>query len=259
MRHEYGTTLGPIGTPMTDDQAYRLEALMDRIEDPTLKRYTVAEALRDLSDGERADVSWISTQAVDRQRDVVLAAGMDDSHFRMNPVVTLNHNYNVQPVGKSAWRKRMSEPDKPGVIAKTVYPPRPTEWTGEWATDQALALIRAGLLGAKSVGFITLESRPPSVAELKVHPEWANVRRIVSKWLLLEYCCTWLPVQQEAVVAACSKSFADLLQINEIPTAEPIVTFLTLKEAKAAAFASLESIDTTAIVNGAIAKRRGQV
>jgi len=30
---------------------------------------------------------------------------MDDSQFALNPIVTLNHDYSMPPVGRSLWRK----------------------------------------------------------------------------------------------------------------------------------------------------------
>jgi len=261
MRHEYGTTFGPIGLPMTDTQAFALESLIASNPgcDPEPKRMTTADAQQLLADGDRSDISWISTEAMDRQKEVVLASGLDDSHYKMNPVVTLNHNYDVQPVGKSMWRKKVTNELRRGILAKTFYPPRPATWSGEWPSDQAFALIQSGLMCAKSVGFLTLASRPPTEADLRSRPEWAGCRRIVSKWLLLEYCCTWLPVNQEAIVAACSKSFADMLHISVVPEAEPIVPFLSLTEAKRIQNEAIRNIDVVALVNGTLDKRRGSV
>ena len=58
-------------------------------------------------------------------RDIVLAAGMNDEHFKLNPVVTLQHAYWLPPVGRSLWRRRVRDGQRIGIKAKTVYPPRP--------------------------------------------------------------------------------------------------------------------------------------
>jgi hypothetical protein len=38
--------------------------------------------------------------AADRQKDVLVARGMDESHFALNPLVTLNRNDWLPPVGR---------------------------------------------------------------------------------------------------------------------------------------------------------------
>src|SRR5262245_57729214 len=105
---------------------------------------------------------------------------MDDSIFRHNPTGTLNHNY-WRPVGKSLWRQKVKEDGHRGVKAKTVYPERPQEWPEEepWANDAAWALVKAGLMLGKSIGFVTLASHPPAEEEVRRRPELATVRRIV--------------------------------------------------------------------------------
>src|SRR5262245_33791099 len=113
---------------MKDADARALEGLLDTLPEVDFRRAALDKATTDLSPGERADVSWITTEAVDRQRDVVLAAGMDDGHFRANPIVTLAHDYGRPPVGRSLWRRRVRDGQTRGVRAKTVYPARPDGW-----------------------------------------------------------------------------------------------------------------------------------
>ena len=76
----------------------------------------------ELNPGERSDVSWISTESVDRMGEVVLAKGMNDGQFQQNPLVTLGHAYWMPPVGKSLWRKRVKDGDLVGIKAKTSIP-----------------------------------------------------------------------------------------------------------------------------------------
>src|SRR5262245_15595235 len=109
---DYGDTEGPLGFSMKDADAKALEALLDTLPEVEYRREAVHKATTDLAPGERADVSWISTETLDRQRDVVLAAGLDDSHFKMNPIVTLAHDYSKAPVGKSPWRRKDLEADR---------------------------------------------------------------------------------------------------------------------------------------------------
>jgi hypothetical protein len=127
---------------------------------------------------------------------------MDDRQFQLNPIVTLNHAYSMPPVGRSVWR----QPARRGVKAKTVYPPRPDDWAaGSWPPDAAFALVQAGLLGGKSIGFLPTKVHTPGAAE-REQVGWKDVQLVIDEWLLLEYACCFLPCQQNAVVEAVSKS-----------------------------------------------------
>jgi hypothetical protein len=76
-------------------------------------------AVSELAVGERADVSWITIEAIDRQPDVPVAKGMDESHFALNPLVTLDYNCWPPPVGRmrppgyGACRSMMPPPFRP--------------------------------------------------------------------------------------------------------------------------------------------------
>lgn len=198
---------------MTSEQATRLETILTeqhKEEYEFCYRKTVlATPPTELLPGDRCDVSWISTESPDRCKEVVIAKGMDDSHYKLNPIVTMQHCYYMQPVGRSLWRKVTKDGDTKGIKAKTHYPPKPTEWRPdeEWSPDTTLMLIQSGLLTGKSIGFLPLAVHYPSKEERdKNHWAESEVTLVIDKWLLLEYACTYLPMQQEAIVEAVSKS-----------------------------------------------------
>lgn len=197
---------GPFGVPMTDVQAMRLEAIVRALPQGDAfepRRKASARGL-DACEG-RCDVSWITEETPDRVGDVVLASGIDDSHFRLNPLVTLNHDYRRPPVGRSVWRRLARDGALVGVQAKTHYPARPASWSdGPWPPDAAFDLVQAGLLWGKSIGFLPLQLREPTAEERRTKPGWANVRHVVERWLLLEYACCFLPMQPHSVVAEVS-------------------------------------------------------
>jgi len=224
----YGTANGPLGIPMLDKQAFALEALLKSLpsEDRQLTRIVTTKAPSELLDGERADVSWITTEEIDRDGEIVLSRGMNDSQFKANPIVTLQHCYFMPPVGRSLWRKRVKDGPIVGVKAKTQYPARPDDWVAaDWPPDTVFSLIKSGLLQGKSIGFLRLKSHAPSSHEIAATPELASVRRIVDEWLLLEYAVTFLPTNQLALVEAVAKGrvnlpkgLQDLLGLKEVPS-----------------------------------------
>ena len=157
--------------------------------------------------GERSDVSWISTEEPDRTREVVLSAGLNDAQFKLNPIVTMNHCYYVPPVGKSLWRKKAKDGDVRGIKAKTQYPVKPANWPedSDWAPDIAFALVQADMLRGKSIGFLPIKGFAPDAKTIEKNG-WSQVDWVIEEWMLLEYACTFLPTQQQAVVEAVSKS-----------------------------------------------------
>lgn len=228
LRQYYGSCEGPLGFPMQDRQATVVDTLLKSL--PKGKEFEYRRlsgeklAATETSPGERSDVSWITTESPDRQNEVVIAKGMNDSQFALNPIVTLNHCYHMPPVGKSLWRKRAKDGALVGIKAKTQYPPIPANWPEgeEWPPDCAFSLVQADLLRGKSIGFLPTAVHVPSREERERAMShggegakaWQNVNLVIDEWILLEYACVFLPAQQNAVVENVSKSFANALGIN---------------------------------------------
>jgi hypothetical protein len=239
---QYGTE-GPLGIPMLDAQAFALDQLLGQLpaEDRVLRRSLTAKAPAELLDGERADVSWISTESIDSYKEVVRSRGMNDAHFRGNPIVTLQHCYWLPPIGRSLWRKRARDGDMVGIKAKTQYPARPADWPDpDWQPDSVFSLIKAGLLNGKSIGFISLKAHSPTPEEIKKESELANCNRIIDEWLLVEYAVTPFPANLDALTEQVSKSGLNLPSAvrTAIGIPEPSA------ELSAIAFTSMDQITT---------------
>ena len=147
-------TPGPLGFPVTDDQARALEAILKTHSQDSAFAYrqlVLAKGQAEVLAGERSDVSWISTEEPDRTREVVLAGGLNDEQFQLNPIVTMNHCYQVPPVGKSLWRKKATDGTIRGVKAKTQYPLKPQPWPEDkdWAPAVAFAFVQDDILSGK--------------------------------------------------------------------------------------------------------------
>lgn len=249
-------TEGPLGLPMSDEQAQALDLILKTIPSDlrVLGRCAITKATSSLLEGERADVSYIATEAVDRQGEILLMSGMDDSHFAMNPIVTLNHDYYRPPVGVSKWRQKFRDGQIRGVKAKTHYPPKPSGYDTEcWPADDVWALVRSGLMAGKSVGFVPLEARSPTKAE-----EELGAGRVTSRWLLVEYACCYLPVNQECVVEEVAKAMKSLGlgEPRQIPFT-PFEEVVKAVEARINGLVTQEMIQATA--KDALDRARGRV
>ncbi|MFL5330873.1 MAG: hypothetical protein ACJ8C4_18405 [Gemmataceae bacterium] len=188
----YGTTTGPIGVPMSDAQAFALGEILKTVptEDRVIRKASFPTALTAIAPGDRSDISWISTEAIDRDREIELASGLHDNHFQLNPLVTLGHAYHLPPVGHFVWRKGADHPAGfPGILAKSHYPARPDSWTTNraWHPDETLALIQAGLLAGKLFGFLATKAEPPTAEEIRDRPKFRGICRSIKERLLLAY------------------------------------------------------------------------
>ncbi len=262
----YGSVEGPLGFPMSDRSALALDAVLKALPhtpEHAYRHLVVTKAPTEINPGERSDVSWISSESPDRAGEVVIAKGMDDSQFQGNPIVTLGHAYSLPPVGRSLWRKRVRDGQRVGIKAKTVYPPRPTTWpeSDAWPPDQVFALIQAGLLQGKSIGFLPTTVHIPDDKEVQKNG-WGNgVGLVIDEWLLLEYACVFLPANQDALVESVAKGGLALapdvlraLGIDErvFGQRERIVPFTSLDEIRKAVLAHIESIDFQALAEKTI-------
>jgi hypothetical protein len=263
---------------MKDAQARALEVILKRLpaEDRKPLRRVVEKATTEVLAGERSDVSWISTEAIDRDKEVVRSAGMNLSVYKGNPVVTLGHNYGQPPVGRSVWQKRARDGDRLGIKAKTQYPGRPDSWPEDkpWTPDTAFALVQAGLMAGKSIGFLPLKWHSPDYGEIGQNSALKDVARVIDEWLLLEYACTWLPTNQEALVEAVSKSQIQLHQDSlaalgltaGVPPAPqsadacpPMIRFTALDDIGQVLERRLGMVDLVEIARAVLMQKRGRV
>jgi hypothetical protein len=129
----------------------------------------------------------------------------------------------------------------------------------------------------KSIGFLPLKYHVPSSQEVAQAPVLKDVTRVIDEWLLLEYACTWLPVNPAALVEGISKAQLDLpeeirkaLGIAELQHPRPaspatppgpplVVKFTALEEIGLALTARVEALPLDQLVQNYFDRKRGRV
>jgi HK97 family phage prohead protease len=131
--------------------------------------------------------AMISTEAVDRQGDIVRATGAKLDNYLKNPVVLWAHDYGDTPVAKCLSIEIM--PGK-GLKATFQFP----EWGTSARADEVRRLWAAGFLNATSIGFIPITS-------MAIDPNdkygWGPQDYV--EWELLEFSIVPVPANQEAL------------------------------------------------------------
>ncbi|KKN58284.1 hypothetical protein LCGC14_0553640 [marine sediment metagenome] len=183
------------------------------------KQFRECIAEKQKAEEDNSAIAWISTDSIDRDKEVLLPKGVDFDSFNKNPVVLWAHDYSGTPVGKAQWVKQGRKYIK-------------AKW--EWAeTDKAQEIKQlwdGGFLSAISVGFISKKSHEPTPDEIKKKPDWANVYRIIDEWELLEFSIVPVPANPDALVAAVkelkiSEATQKELGIEEVEEKEVVTTY----------------------------------
>lgn len=149
--------------------------------DKIIKAFPVVSKTLDVDAGIYEAV--ISTEAVDRQGDIVRAAGVILDNYFKNPVVLWAHDYSAPPVARALGIEVVSG----GLRARFQFP----EWGVSEQADVVRRLWGAGFLNATSIGFVPIE----------VHPLGNEVYGPTEylQWELLEFSIVPVPANQEAL------------------------------------------------------------
>lgn len=145
---------------------------------------------------EQARTFWAvaSTEKIDRQGDLIDAAGWDFSNFRQNPVIAWAHDYSQPPVAK-ALELRVDD----GRLLFLAQFPTAEEYA---FADTIWRLYKGGYMRAFSVGFAPLDSR----LESRMIDGRAVTGNHYLKQELYEISCVTLPANPDALVSLGAKA-----------------------------------------------------
>lgn len=195
---------GPRGLHMIEATARAIEARMKTApsgDDFAYRRVAKSSSAFNCDAGSRTDVSTITTEAVDRDNEVVLAMGIDLTDY--NGAVMFAHDYKQPPVGRNLWIKGKGN----GLVAKTMYAAKPKDWGSDgWLPDALLSLMQGDppTCTGKSIGFIPLGYRSATAQELDTRPELKGIG-IIDKCSLMEYSVCGIPANPDSEMLMVSK------------------------------------------------------
>ncbi len=124
---------------------------------------------------------------------------MDATQFEKLGTVFWNHDYN-RPVAKTIGKLRRGDRL---IESDLQFAERPAEYQGEWFPDAVKALIEQGIVKGISVGLDPIEWRPATPNDRTRFGEL--VKRVISKWKLMEYSIAPIPSNSDALITAVHK------------------------------------------------------
>jgi HK97 family phage prohead protease len=142
----------------------------------------------------------ISTDALDRDGEIVVPGGMNSKEYERAPVVFWNHDRNM-PIGQCVALKR----EERWITATAQFATRPENWEGQWFPDFAKAMVEQRIIRGVSIGFVPLPDggRHPTKGDRE---KWGDgITWVHSKWKLLEFSLAPLQANPEALVLAVGK------------------------------------------------------
>lgn len=162
------------------------------------KQFRIFIATKESTDEDNTAIAAISTDAIDRDKEVMLPKGVDFENFNKNPVVLWAHDYSGTPVGKAQWVKQGRK-----------YIKAKWEWAETEKAKEIKQLWDGGFLNAISVGFIISKSHEPTPDEIKKNPDWAEVSSVIDEWELLEFSIVPVPANPEALAGIKELGISD--------------------------------------------------
>ena len=167
---------------------------MSTTPDGLRKAPAIALEVDDINTDTKELVVRISSDVVDRDGEVMLPSGMDDTNFKNNPVVLWAHNYDLPPIAKSLWQK----------VKEREVLARPKFTTKSPFAMEIFDLYSDETMKAWSVGFMPASDgvREMTEDDVRSRPDWAGGRTIIQGWELWEFSAVPVPANPDALALA---------------------------------------------------------
>lgn len=195
---------------MTNSEKQARRAFVDSLERGVGGKpwYTVrGAAVKRSFDGDKKTGEFtITTEEVDRYKDVVRSAGIDTANFRRNPVVPWSHDYQSPPIARSLEETKQDGSMTATAKFMTVSEVGPLGEFAEFVFNQ----YTHGYLNAVSIGFIPHEwTKIKEKAEKEDDEDvWTGGFDITESELL-----EWSPVVVPGNAGALANSAKGILRI----------------------------------------------
>ena len=144
---------------------------------------------------------------LDRDRDIVLPAGLQLDDYKRNPICLWCHDFKAPPIGKAVYV---------GLAKKGKELVADIEFAEDQFSDRIFKLYKGGFLNGVSIGFKILKAGPPDSSVFVAQPDVASqAARVIYQALLLEISAVPIPSNPHALQAAVAKGIITSQFVDE--------------------------------------------
>lgn len=159
--------------------------------------------------GVKGFTATITTDAVDRDGEVLVPQGCNSKDWERNPVLLWMHDMS-RPVGRGVALRRMER----SLEADFSFAPRPAGYEGEWHPDFARGMVESGAVSAVSVGATYMRHGVRQATQRDKDTYGRDCERVISHWSLHEVSLVSVPANQEALLTAIRKGYVTREQVR---------------------------------------------
>jgi len=163
----------------------------------------------------------VSTETMDRERDILIAKGCDTRDHKANPIVLLNHRKDWPGIAQS------QDPDGRYTVKALDDRIEAVNWFNQSSklALQSFRLVESGALRGVSPGFLTVPNQTRKFKAADGHPAF-----IYDQWKLVEITHCPIGMNPEALVLAVEKGFSGEALLPELK--ELLVPFVPERKAQ---------------------------
>jgi uncharacterized protein len=148
-----------------------------------------------------------ATDDLDRDRDIVLPAGLQLDDYLRNPCFLWCHRFDQPPIGRAV---KLVLGKKGRELSVEI------EFSSDEFSDRIFKLYKGGFLNGVSVGFKIIKAGPPDSSVFTARPDIASqAQRVIYQALLLEISAVPIPSNPHALQAAVSKGIVTSQFVEE--------------------------------------------
>jgi hypothetical protein len=174
----------------------------------------------DFRSGDKGFTARITTDSLDLDKEVLVPSGCVTDRFEKQGTIFWNHDYD-KPCAKATGPCRRS---RHWIESDAQWAERPEGYQGEWFPDFCKAMVDQGIVRGVSVGFDPIEIRDATKGDRAKFGD--EIRRVVSKWALLEWSIAPVQCNPDAIITAVRKGLMTPASVKshlgiDVPPEEP--------------------------------------
>ncbi len=210
----------------------------------------------DLKSSAKGFTATITTNALDRDNEIVIPDGMNSKEYDTNPLLLWNHDA-TKPIGKCVGLTRKTG----SIVGEFEFAQRPDGFEGSFFPEFVAALVGQGVVRGVSICCIPELNGTRAANDIDRKKYGDALRTVHSRWKLIEVSLAPLQANPEALITAVKKGFVnsdDVSKWLQVPITPPKRVTINLPAVASRKSATLP-MDLASIVRIEMARAVGKI